>query len=60
MGIRYVRSFCENDVKDIEYRIEQWCSKHNAEPVSVSVSRSEHYVPKLVALVVMEEKDDVI
>ena len=60
MGSRYVRSFCENDVQDLEYRINQWCERHNAEPFSVSVSRSEHYVPKLVALVVVEEKDDVI
>lgn len=60
MRSRYIRSFCESDVESLEYRINQWCENHNAEPVSVSVSRSEHYVPKLVALVVMEEIDDVI
>jgi hypothetical protein len=60
MGSRYVRSVCEADAGDLEYRINKWCENHNAEPVSVSVSRSEHYVTKLVALVVMEEKDDVI
>lgn len=60
MGNRYVRSFCECDVGDLEYRINQWCASHSTEPISVSVSRSEDYVPKMVALVVMEEKDDVI
>lgn len=60
MGNRYIRSFCESDVEDLEYRINHWCANHNSEPFSVSISRSEAYVPKMVALVVMEEKDDVI
>ena len=58
MGNRYVKAFCEIDAYDIEYRINQWCEKYNAEPISVSISRSEHYVPKISALVVMEEKDN--
>ena len=61
MGRRYVRLFVQCYENDLEHRINNWCENNNAEPVCVSVSMLDRNFPKqIVALVVMEEKDDVI
>ena len=57
MGSKCIRGFEADDVRDLEYAIDRWCDEYGYEPVSVSVT---DYGFKLVALVVMEEKDDVI
>lgn len=55
MGSKYLRSFRGDDIGDLEYRINLWCSSHDCEPVSVSLAI---HGSEFLSIVVMEEKGE--